>query len=182
MHNKRGSDKEKLRAIYETYKNRMYIVACRVLDDPYKAEDAVHETFIAIEKNLHKLSDIDSVSTASYVIKAARNTALNMAKKQQRESVLPLEEIREQGEDVLLDEICSKENIKTVVNAILSLDEKYRDVLSLYYLNELTVNEIAVSLSRKESTVKQQLVRGRRILINNIEKELNSDERKKRNA
>jgi len=80
VRHKSESDKEKLRAIYGAYKNRMYIAACKVLDDPYKAEDAVHEAFIAISNNLEKLSDTDSVSTASYVIKAAKNTALNMIK------------------------------------------------------------------------------------------------------
>ena len=176
------SDKEKLRAIYESYKNRMYIAACRVLNDPYKAEDAVHEAFIAISKSIGRLGEVDSVSTASYVTKAARNTALNMVKKQQREAVFPLDEIKEGDEEDLLDKLCTKENFEAVVSGILALDERYRDVLSLYYLNELTVSEIAGTLSRKENTVKQQLVRGRRILINNIEKELNSDERKKRNA
>lgn len=176
------SDKEKLRAIYECYKNRMYITACRVLNDPYKAEDAVHEAFIAIGKNIGKLGDVDSVSTASYVMKAAKNTALNMIKRQNREPVFPLDELKDAGEEDLLDVLCTRENYKAVVNGILSLDEKYRDVLSLYYLNELTVSEIAAVLSRKENTVKQQLARGRKILINNIEKEVSDNEEQKRNA
>lgn len=169
-------EREKLKQIYETYKNRMYITACRVLNDPHKAEDAVHEAFVAISKNIEKLEDVDSVSTASYVIKAARNTALNMIKKQNRESLFSLDEVCEAQEDDLLDELCTKENYRLIVNGIMALDEKYRDVLSLYYLNELTVSEIAVTLSRKESTVKQQLSRGRRKLINNIEKEENYNE------
>lgn len=173
---------EKLTFIYEKYKNRMYITACRVLKDPYLAEDAVHEAFVAISRNLSKLTDIDSVSTASYVIKSAKNAALNMIKKQQREALFPLDEIKERGEEDLLEELCTKENYKAVVRAILSLDEKYRDVLSLYYLNELTVSEIAGALSRKETTVKQQLARGRRRLINIIEKEVCCDEAEKRNA
>lgn len=168
-----GNEYEKLRQIYEAYRNRMYITACRVLNDPYKAEDAVHEAFIAISKNVEKLGDIDSVSTASYVMKAAKNTALNMIKKQNREAVFPLDERIEAEDDSLLDKICTRENFRAVVSAILALDEKYRDVLSLYYLNELTVSEIAVTLSRNESTVKQQLSRGRKKLINNIEKEEN---------
>ncbi len=175
-------ESEKLRAIYEAYRNRMYIAACRVLGDPYKAEDAVHEAFVAISKNIGKLGEVDCVSTASYVIKAAKNTALNMIKKQNREGFIPLDEAKADADDSLLDEICTKENYRAVVNAILSLDEKYRDVLSLYYLNELTVTEIAQTLSRKESTVKQQLARGRRKLISNIEKEVNFNEEQKRNA
>lgn len=182
MRQKGKSDNEKLKAIYETYKNRMYIAACRVLDDPYKAEDAVHEAFIAISRNTGKLGAVDSVSTASYVIKAAKNTALNMIKKNQHEQALSLDEVTEKGEDVLLDEICTRENYRAVVKAILSLEEKYRDVLSLYYLNDLTVKEIAAMLFLKESTVKQQLARGRRLLINNIEKEANCNEEEKRNA
>ncbi len=160
----------------------MYIAACRVLDDPYKAEDAVHEAFIAISRNIGKLGAVDSVSTASYVIKAAKNTALNIIKKSQREAALPLDEVTDKGEDVLIDELCTKENYRAVVRAILALPEKYRDVLSLYYLNELTVTEIAVTLSLKENTVKQQLARGRKLLINSIEKEVSFNEEQKRNA
>lgn len=165
-------NKQKLRLIYENYKNRMYISACRVLHDPFVAEDAVHDAFIAISRNIEKIDDVESVSTASYVTKAARNTALNMIRKNQRETVLPIEDIDEVFDESMLDMICSKENFGIIVDSIMALDEKYRDVLSLYYLNELTVSEIASLLSRKETTVKQQLVRGRRKLINLITKEI----------
>lgn len=76
------------------------------------------------------------------------------------------------ADENMLDRLCTKENYRIVVESIMSLGEKYRDVLSLYYLNELSVSEIASLLLRKENTVKQQLARGRRKLINMIEKEL----------
>ena len=162
---------EKLKKLYDTYKNRMYISACRILNDPQKAEDAVHDSFIAISRNIEKLDEVDSLKTASYCIKAAKNTALNQVKKSFNEipSLMNDEDIF--FEENMLDMICSKENYRKVVECIMSLDEKYRDVLSLYYLNELTVPEIADLLSRKEGTVKQQLARGRHKLINIIEKE-----------
>ena len=79
-------------------------------------------------------------------------------------------------EEILSDEntlenLCRQENYNIIVDAIMSLDEKYRDVLSFYYLNELTVLQIAQLLSRNENTVKQQLARGRQKLIKIIEKE-----------
>ena len=43
-------EKTTLELIYEKYRNRMYITACRVLNDPYLAEDAVHEAFVAVSK------------------------------------------------------------------------------------------------------------------------------------
>lgn len=166
-----ASEKNKLEQIYEKYKNRMFVSACRILGDIHNAEDVVHDTFIAISRNLDKIGDIDSVSTASYVIKAAKNTALNYKKKSLNEipSVISDDEIA--SDENTLDNLCTKENYKKIVKAIMSLDEKYRDVLSLYYLNELTVSQIADLLCRKDNTVKQQLARGRRKLINIIEKE-----------
>ncbi|MBE6785577.1 MAG: RNA polymerase sigma factor [Ruminococcaceae bacterium] len=163
---------QKLRLIYEKYKNRMYISACRILCDPFVAEDAVHEAFVAILRHIEKIEDVDSVSTASYCIKAAKNTAINMSVKRSRESAVPVDEVDEVFDESMLDMICSKENFDIVVSAIMNLDEKYRDVLSLYYLNELTVKEMADLLCRKESTVKQQLSRGRKKLINIISKEI----------
>ena len=164
--------REKLRKLYEKYKNRMYISACRILNDPQKAEDAVHDSFIAISRNIEKIDDVDSLKAASYCIKAAKNTAFNQVKKSFNEipSLMNDEDIF--FEENMLDMICTKDNYNKVVDSILRLDEKYRDVLSLYYLNELTVSEIADLLSRKEGTVKQQLARGRRKLINMIEKEI----------
>ena len=75
-----ADEKQKLTEIYEKYRNRMYITACRILNDPYLAEDAVHEAFVAISKNLDKIGDTDSIQTASYVIKAAKSRALNMVR------------------------------------------------------------------------------------------------------
>lgn len=178
MSDNETADKEKLKAIYESYKNRMYIVACRILGDPYKAEDAVHDAFLAINRNIKKLGEVESVSTASYVTKAVKNTALNMIKKQGREVTLTIDELSEKTDEDTLEEICTKENYRAVIKGIMNLPEKYRDVLSLYYFNELSVKEIADTLSRKESTVKQQLSRGRKQLINNITKEVNGCEEK----
>lgn len=172
MHVKDEPQGEKLRRLYEKYKNRMYIAACRILHDPQKAEDVVHDSFIAISRNIDKIDDTDSLRAASYCIKAAKNTAYNQVKKSFNEIPTLMNDEDIFFEENMLDMICTKDNYKKVVDSIMSLDEKYRDVLSLYYLNELTVSEIADLLSRKEGTVKQQLARGRHKLINMIEKEI----------
>ncbi len=171
------TDKQKLTELYEKYRNRMYITAFRILKDSYLAEDAVHEAFVAISKNSDKIGDTDSIRTASYVIKAAKSRALNMVKQKACEMPTLISDEAAREDENALDAVCEKENYSYIVSAILSLDEKYRDVLSLYYLNELTVAEISRLLSRKESTVKQQLARGRRKLIYIIEKEVLNDEK-----
>lgn len=48
--------------------------------------------------------------------------------------------------------------------AVAELPKKYRTVIYLYYYEEMTVREIAVSLAVSEGTVKSQLHRGRELL------------------
>lgn len=175
-------DKEKLRLLYDRYKNRMYITACKVLGDPQRAEDAVHDAFIAVSKHLDRIDDVDSVSTASYMIKAARSRALNIIRMGLPEKETDLDEAQAKADEDLLDEICRKESYNEIVSAILALEERYRDVLTLYYLNDLSVSEIATLQGVKENTVKQQLFRGRRKLINTINKEDKKNEKEQRRA
>lgn len=169
-------EKSTLELIYEKYRNRMYIAAYRVVKNPTLAEDVLQDAFVALSKNIEKLKDVDSLYTASYVTKAARNHALNTVKKNQESNILSIDEIDVMSDESVLDKLCTEENLNIIVSSILALDEKYRDVLSLYYFNELTVSEIAKSLDRKESTVKQQLARGRRKLIDEIKKEVDGYE------
>lgn len=176
------NDKEKLRLLYGKYKNRMYITACKVLSDPQRAEDAVHDAFIAVSKHLEKIDDIDSVKTGAYMIKAARSRALNIVRMGLPEKETFLDEAQAKVDESLLDEICRKESYNEIVTAILSLEDRYRDVLTLYYLNDLTLSEIAELQGVKENTVKQQLFRGRKKLIDTIKKEVNTNEKRQSNA
>ncbi|MBQ4348913.1 MAG: sigma-70 family RNA polymerase sigma factor [Clostridia bacterium] len=175
-------DREKLRQLYDRYKNRMYITACKVLNDPQKAEDAVHDAFIAVLKHLDKIGDVDSVSTAAYMIKAARSRALNILRMGLPEKETALDEAMAQRDESILDEICRKESYQEIVSAILLLESRYRDVLTFYYLNDLSVSEIAALTAAKENTVKQQLFRGRQKLIAILKKEDKKDEKEQRHA
>ena len=51
-------DKQKFAILYETYRHLMMKVALNVLKDTFLAEDAVHEAFIKIAKNMEKIGEI----------------------------------------------------------------------------------------------------------------------------
>lgn len=57
-----------------------------------------------------------------------------------------------------------KEKRRQLLNAVLDLPAKYRDVIHLFYYEELSVKEIAKVTGRAESTVTSQLTRGREML------------------
>ena len=51
-----------------------------------------------------------------------------------------------------------------ITNAILNLNVKDREVLILYYYQELSIREIAILLGKKENTITQRLNRARQRL------------------
>ena len=171
-----ATEREKIADIYNKYKKKMFYVAYGVLNDSYSAEDAVHEAFIAITKNISKINDVDSLETAAYVCRAAKTRALNILEKKRRE--LDRSRYIEDSEDIPFEEsefdrVCAESEVTKIAKCINKLPGKYRDVLILRYLDEMNTEDIADLLGRKYETVKKQLLRGRSIL-----KELLKEEEK----
>jgi RNA polymerase sigma-70 factor (ECF subfamily) len=55
-----------------------------------------------------------------------------------------------------------------VIKEVLSLPQKYRDVIYLFYYEDYTVAEIAKILHKNENTVYSQLHRAKEILKNKL--------------
>ena len=74
------------------------------------------------------------------------------------------------------EEVEKSDEYDRLVCAIRKLDAIYRDVLLMHYVYDLSLDEIAVKLSRKKKTVKQQLTRGKKQLLALYRKEGSADE------
>ena len=163
--------------IYIEYRVKMLYAAKRVLGNHQDSEDAVHETFIKIAKNIKSLQNLSSSEIFSYVIKATKNTAINMLQsKAKSDKLLNIDDFQDIEDTSILEEFCVFENYEAVKRSIEKLTEAYRDVFYLYYVYELTLDEIARKLDRKPSTVRKQITRGREIFIRSLKKELDIDE------
>jgi RNA polymerase sigma-70 factor (ECF subfamily) len=57
-----------------------------------------------------------------------------------------------------------EENRRDVINCLQKLSEKYRAVLVLFYLEELSIKEICEILKQPEGTIKSKLSRGKTLL------------------
>ena len=78
--------------------------------------------------------------------------------------MVPLQAVQELEADVLQDH-------QEVLEAVLSLPKRYKDVIYLYYFEGYTAAEIGRILGKKENTVYSLLARGRGML----KKELGGD-------
>lgn len=157
--------------IYYNYRKQMIYVALSILENNNDAEDAVHTVFCKIaEKHMKTVQTLnDEQDLRCYLLKAVKNTALNM--KRDSKNTVSLEEIDDvaDGDDNdFLDEICSKAMYSELLNAIKNLSKTYSDVLYLHFVLEMKVNDIAEFLNRNKDTVKKQLVRGKKLLIESI--------------
>lgn len=79
---------------------------------------------------------------------------------------------------VTQEEACSPEEYslgqekrRQLLEAVMSLPAKYREVIHLFYYQQLSVKAIAEVTGRGESTVTSQLTRGREMLRRSLKEE-----------
>jgi RNA polymerase sigma-70 factor (ECF subfamily) len=62
------------------------------------------------------------------------------------------------------DDLIRKQRLETLLNTIKNLKPRYREVIQLKYLQELSIKQMADKLHNSESTVKVKLMRARKLL------------------
>lgn len=166
-------DRSKFEILYNKYRKRMVYTAYSVLGNNEDAEDVVHDTFIKIARNMKSIDDPTSDQTLSYVIKATKNNAINLLNKnKKRNEHIQLEDVENRSDGKFLERLHIEENYAAVVDAIRLLKDTYRDVMFFHFVEGMKIKEIADLLGKKQSTVQQQLIRGKKQLLKILENDL----------
>jgi RNA polymerase sigma factor (sigma-70 family) len=161
-------DQHAFRHLVDRYKAMGMTLAVRVLSDEMLAEEALQDAFLRVWRSAHTFTFNASFKTWFYRI--LYNAALTKRKS---------ERVTEQS--VALDEqsgihhatgfdtaISSRETTQIVLESIERLPQAQRTVLTLYYLQELSIEEIAEVTSMPSGTIKTHLFRGRNSLRNDV--------------
>lgn len=157
-------DRERFTLLYEAHGKRLYAIALKVLGDPTGAEDAAQQAWLQVLRNWERVNALDWDTAAKYLAVAAKNTALDLLKKEKWTTSMPEEWDPPAPED-------GQGEYERLVELILSLPEAYRRVLELKFVEEATNREIARRLGLKESTVSTKVHRGRKMLLDAMERE-----------
>ncbi|MBR6509317.1 MAG: sigma-70 family RNA polymerase sigma factor [Clostridia bacterium] len=172
------NDKQLFEDIYYSYRKQMLLMAESILKNMNDSEDAVSTVFLRIaQKNWDVVSNIKSdTDLRNYLLKATKNTALNMIKSKKKDNVsldtiveYDISGIENISDDSFLETLCNKIEYDKIVEAIKSLNDKYRDVLYYHLVLDLTVSETAKLLNQSIPTTKKQLVRGKKTLLKILE-------------
>lgn len=157
---RRRRDKQKFAILYETYRHLMMKVALNVLKDTFLAEDAVHEAFIKIAKNMEKIGEIDATATKRYLLTITKNATIDIYRKRnhQFQREIYVDELEECNVPVTYAATDVDDGILDILRC---LPVKYRDVFLLKYSGNMDNDEIAKVLNITEGTARQRLSRGK---------------------
>jgi RNA polymerase sigma-70 factor (ECF subfamily) len=127
------------------------------LRDMALAEDAVQETFLKIYKGLNDFREESSLKT--WVMRIGMNTCRDML----RSAWLRHTDRRIQPEELQIPEEADpgKEEADALGQAIMKLPPRYKDVILLYYYQDMSQEETAEALRTSVSSVSRRLKHAR---------------------
>lgn len=147
------------RQIVEEYGNRLLRTCYLILKDREEAEDVVQETFIKVFRNIDSFRENSNLYTWIYTI--ALNLSRDRLRKKQDMFTIEVDLVGNNDVEYEVEKSIDKELLRKELFEINSL---YREVLVLFYFEELSIKEISNLLNEKEGTIKSKLSRGRNIL------------------
>ena len=131
-----SEDRSKFEQIYIEYRELMFYVANRILDNDQDAEDAVHEAFLKVAENIKKIGEPKCPKTKGFVVTIVENKAIDLYRKRKRHPTVELtEEIRG------FSPVYEGQNALTA--CILKLPARYREMILLRYHQGYSVKEVA---------------------------------------
>jgi RNA polymerase sigma-70 factor (ECF subfamily) len=139
--------------------------------DKEDAEDILQDVFI---KTYYNLNEFDSaLKFSSWIYRIAHNQTISEIRKKSIRPTVSLEkEDIDRFEDAfdIVKEIDNSFDRQKINEAISKLDEKYREVLILRFLDEKDYVEIADILKKPVSTVGNLILRGKALFKQEYEK------------
>ncbi len=164
-----AGDQDAFAVLVQHQQRRAYILAFRMLGNEDEAAEAVQEAFLSAWQSLHTFRGEARFSTWLYRI--VYHACLRMLEQRRRDTrdknaaTLQAQESArlEAGQEVHTI-LTDRERARTIQQAIQQLPGKYRAVLILRHLQELTYEEIAHSLGLPVGTIKTHLFRARNLL------------------
>ena len=151
----KAGDEAAFEEIVETYRERLYRVAWRILRDDESAEDAAQEAFIKVYRHIARFEERSSLYTWMYRITV--NIALNKLKRDRFRNMVPLGDIVRQDKSPRSDPAraaMGSEVVEKVREAVETLPDKQRAVFTLKFYEGLSHKEIAEVVGCSEGTSK----------------------------
>jgi len=147
------------------YQDTIYRIAFTYCRNSSDAQDIAQEVFVRYLEKPPKLKSEEHLK--AWLIRVTINAAKSLLTSSWLKKVVPLSD----HEPISTDDSSSMDTY----HAVMSLSEKYRSVIMLYYFEGYSVGEIAQILGRTETAVQTQLGRARAMLKTKLKEDWGND-------
>ncbi|MCW8809688.1 MAG: sigma-70 family RNA polymerase sigma factor [Ignavibacteriaceae bacterium] len=158
---RKGNDSD-YSIIVDRYKNKAFSMLKRMLKNEFDAEEVLQDCFLKAFKSLSSFKGESKFSTWFYRI--VYNTALTKLSSKKRMTETQMSSVEDHfnlESEYGSDEI-EKEDVNQLIHDTISkLPERYSAIITMFYLNEMTIEEISEAMQLSVSNVKVMLHRSR---------------------
>lgn len=157
-------DKTKFEQLYLTYRGLMYNVAFQILHNEHDAEDAVHQAFLSMLKNVGKISQVNCPKTRGYAVIIVERKSIDIIRGRRTLS-------EEEFDESLFGFSFPLPGDGGLSDAIARLPAQYREVLLLRHTHGYDTREVAELLDVSYEAARKLLYRAKTALKILLEKE-----------
>ena len=145
--NLKNGNQSALKDLYDSLHRQVYFLSLSILRNQADAEDAVQNTFLAINESIYSYKD--SSSGKSWVLMIARNKALDIYRRNSRIVKLELNALAsfEEGHEEEYSDIFEK--------ILLELNTKERQIVFLHLMLDITHKEISKIIKMPQGSVRR---------------------------
>jgi len=151
--------------IIDKYKNKAFSMLKRMLKNEFDAEEILQDCFLKAYNSLGNFKGEAKFSTWFYRI--VYNTALTRLSSKKRKTETEMSSVEEHFDlesEYGSDEIEKNDVNRLIHDTISKLPERYSAIITMFYLNEMSIEEISEVMQITVSNVKVMLYRSRNAL------------------
>ena len=159
-------DKEAFIKAYDLYLSNIYRFVYFKVDSHEEAEDITSQTFLKTWDYIQNNQIDEYKNLKSLLYKVARNTVIDHYRKKSQQQNISLSS---GPDETTLDLADAKQDLikkaetdidfAILQKVMFQLKDEYREIITLRYVNELTISEIAEVLDKNKGSVRVQIFR-----------------------
>lgn len=154
---------DEITRLVEQYGNDVLRTAYVILKSKELAEDVYQETFLRVCRSYDRYRG--DCSEKTWIVGIAVNICRDYMRSAWKKRVVVTDDFLNYTGDGGTEELIERKQARQeVVKAVLDLPDKYREIVQLYYYQEMDVKDIARVLKIPAGTVKSRLFKARNLL------------------
>lgn len=129
-----AKDRMTFEQLYEQYKNLVYYIANKKLNDVHLSEDVVQDTFVQVAKNMEKFQDVHSKRTKNLIACIANGKTVDLIRSRKNLQFYDQSDFLESNAEFQssaspLEQLIQRENYNLLLKAISKMDETDKTIL-----------------------------------------------------